>query len=474
MQGLTEVMAAVPARPLRTISTCWWPSSARRPRAPASVVTVDPQALFAAAPGTLTPCTSLGVVLGGVVLSSQGLPASLPPSSAWPDGVVYADAGGATPVPGCFELGDGGGGRDRRRRPRRRREDDAGTGGAPATLPFGPPHPPSIAMRRDQPILYVGDSVRPIIHAFDLHDPIHPVEMEALLATSVVEPGRRVSVGALAVSPPTRDFTTYLYAVDASAGTLMVYDVTDPVASPHTPLLRPHPELTPLAPPDRLAFSAPVATVAFAQHDWPLPSQADPNHYLQYTGLLCNPSPNAHPDGGLFADNGAYYRVDQAALIQATDTQGGTIESFPTRLRGVFAFATLSNGNVVTIDVDDWDAPCRRPDPLATGYVTGPDGTQYDAGVPGSLAVPEPAATPGDLSPYHAPVTYNGNLGDVAAVTLEQFFPVSAPNRARSAFLLRNDPVTGLHIPNVLGAPQLFNANGAPVAVALNGSSPLL
>jgi hypothetical protein len=441
---------------------------------PAAIVTVDPQALAATAPGTLPACTSLGVVLGGVVLSTQGLPASLPSSTPWPDGVVYADAGVSVPVPGCFELDDGGaaagddGGQDGGG------QDDAGTSGSPSTLPFGPPHPPSIAMRSDIPILYVGDSVRPIIHAFDLRDPVHPVEMDPLLATSVVNPGARVSVGALAVSPPTRDFKTYLYAVDASGGTLMVYDVTDPIASPHTPLLRPHPELTPLAPPDRLSFAGPVATVGFAQHDWALPSQVDPNHYLQYTGLLCNPNPKAHPDAGVFADNGAYYRVDEATLIQSMDTQGGTIESFPARLRGVFAFATLSNGTVVTIDVDDWDAPCRRPDPLAIGAVTGPDGVTYDAGVPGSLAVPEPAAGPGDLDPYHAPVTYNAAIGDVAAVTLEQFFPVSAPNRQRSAFLLRNDPVTGLHLPNVLGAPQLFNVNGAPVAVALNGSSSLL
>jgi hypothetical protein len=438
-------------------------------KGPASIITIDPEALFSTAHGTLAPCTSLGAVLGGAVLSDQGLPASIPASSPWPDGVVYDDAGVSLPVPGCFELGDGGAGDGG--------QADAGDVGGAASLPFGLPQAPSIAMRSDQPILYVGDSVRPIIHVFDLHDPVHPMEIDPLLATSVVDPTRRISVGAIAVSPPTRDFKTYLYAVDASpgaGGTLMVYDVTDPVASPHTPLIRPHPELTPLAPPDRLSFAGPVATVAFAQHDWPLPSQVDPNHFLQYTGLLCNPNPNAHPDAGVFADNGAYYRVDQALLIQSMDTQGGTIESFPTRLRGIFAFATLSNGNVVTIDVDDWDAPCRRPDPMAIGAVTGPDGVTYDAGVPGSLAVPEPAPGPGDLDPYHAPVAYNAALGDVGAVTLEGFFPVSAPNRARSAFLLRNDPVTGLHIPNMLGAPQLLNSSGAPVAVSLNGTSPLL
>ncbi len=116
----------------------------------------------------------------------------------------------------------------------------------------------------------------------------------------------------------------------------------------------------------------------------------------------------------------------------------------------------------MVVDVDDWDAPCRRPDPM------------IDGGVTGVLDVPEPPADPGDLNPYHAPATYNTALGDVAAVTLEAFFPVSAPHRMRSSVLLRNVLVSGLHIPNLLGAPQLFNVGGSPVPTTANGSSQLL
>ena len=84
-----------------------------------------------------------------------------------------------------------------------------------------------------------------------------------------------------------------------------------------------------------------------------------------YEGLLCNPNPNAHPDGGTFKDLGAYYRPDQVLAIESEGVVS-EVTGFPYRLRGVFGFATLSNGLVVTIDVDDWDAPCRRPEPMAT------------------------------------------------------------------------------------------------------------
>ncbi len=463
----------------------------------ASVLTLDPSKLAAAAPGTLQPCSSLGAVLSVTPLSGD-LPSSWAPGPAWPDGVPYADAGGPTPLPQCpgaAALGDGGavvdsGGAD----------DgggavvDGGSGdsdggadvvappalpdaGAPDAVGFAlpavpslQPHPTSMAMRSDMPLLYVADEAVPVIHVIDLHDPSNPTELEPLLATSLVEPLRRVAVGGIAISPTTHDFKTYLYAIDARQGTLMVYDVTDPATSPHSPLQRPHPELNPLALPDRLSFAAPVAAVAFVQHDWSLPSPAaplDPIH--QYTGLICNPNPNAHPDAGAFVDLGAYYRADQTARIQPTDTQGGTVITLPTRLRGIFGFVTLSNGNVVTVDVDDWDAPCRRPDPMAVGVVPDPSNAsiQYDAGVTGVLDIPQSQdGGPGDLDPYQAPITYNSAIPGSAAVTLEAFFPVSAPHRLRSASLLRNDPTSGVHVPNLIGVPQLVNASGAPVSTS--------
>jgi hypothetical protein len=270
------------------------------------------------------------------------------------------------------------------------------------------------------------------------------------------------------LSPPTRDYRRYLYALDSKVGTVMVFDVTDPTSKARVPMRRPHPELNPFLPPDRLAFSAPVATMAFVEHDWPLPSPAEgttPVH--QYSGLLCNPNANAHPDPNTFNDKGAYFRADLAGSIESS----GTVAGFPARLRGIFAFVTLSNGTIVVLDVDDWDAPCRRPDPMSAEPIV-PDpiqsGVTYQGpmnGLMGVLDVPQPAPSDGtDIDPYHAPLSYTGNIPESAGTTLEAFFPVSVPHRMRSNFLLRNDPSSGLHVPNLIAPVLLFDVNGAPLA----------
>jgi hypothetical protein len=420
--------------------------------------------------GTLNKCRILGSTL-----LTNALPAAWSPGPAWPDGVPYADASGVTdpsPLVACADAGfpDTGGAGAVDAGPMTD-AGDAGEAGIP--LSFGTldaPHPTAMVLRDDVHVLYVGDETAPLIHVIDVSDPTSPREQAPLLATSVLDPNRRVVVGPIALSPATRDYKRYLYAVDSRDDSVMVYDVTDPVASPHVPMHRPHPELNPFAEPDRIGFSAPIATVAFAQHDWALPSQAStepqyaPIH--QYTGLLCNPNPNARPDGGpsSFLDLGAYYRVDMAGLIQPN----GARETFPVRLRGVFAFVTLSNGSVSIVDVDDWDSPCRRPDPMAAGPVKDLANVVYDAGggQTGLMAIPqpEPGATPdaGEFDPYHTPLAYNSRLSESAAVTLEPFFPVSAPHRLRSSYLLLNDPVSGIHIPYLPGTPGLYDVNGAP------------
>ena len=163
-----------------------------------------------------------------------------------------------------------------------------------------------------------------------------------------------------------------------ATGTLMVFDVTDPVASPHVPMQRPHPELNPFAPPDRLAFSAPVATLAFVQHDWPLPSQVRGHQRPSTSTPACsatrarrrtrNRSDVRRPRRVLPGRPGGHHPED------------GTVENFPYRLRGVFAFVTLSNGTIVAIDVDDWDAPCRRPDPMVDAGARPTDTTGTNSG----------------------------------------------------------------------------------------------
>ncbi len=431
-----------------------------------------------AVPGELPACTLLGDTL---LASSSALPSSFQAGPAWADGVPWLDGGvdleGQAPLPAA-------GARGRRRAPAPRlRATDAGI---PLTVvPPAVATPAAMVLRTDNSKLYVADGAVPVIHVIDVSDPTNPQELAPLLATSVRNPTKTVTVGPLAISPPTRDYKRFLYAVDESEGTVMVYDVTDPVNSPHVPLQRPHAELNPFVEPDRLAFSAPVAAVTFVEHDWLLESQKDDEHY--YSGVLCNPNPHAHPSSSTFLAKGAYYRADQAATIQ----NSGVVENFPSRLRGVFGFVTLSNGSIIPIDVDDWDAPCRRPDPMGTGTIT----DQYDKSrMPpmytgdnqtGALDVPEPADDAGspdgapDLNEYHAPMTYtvgtDESLKESAAVTEEAFFPVSVPNRIRSGVLLEQDPNGGNNMPHVLVIPQLFDQNGSPVQVGGSvTTSPLL
>jgi hypothetical protein len=435
------------------------------PAGPAAIAAIDPGPLLGGAnlddagpgvvPGSLGACT----ILGATALSGA-VPPSWAPGPAWPDGVPYVEGGvnladaqpslgpTCTASPGDAGVVDGGGAQSL------------------AVAAFAQPNPVAMVMRDDVPLLYVADGALPMVHVIDVSNPTAPVEEPPLLATSVLEPTRAVTVGALALSPPTRDFRRYLYAVDASVhSTVMVYDVTDPASTERVPMQRPHAELNPFLPPDRIIFSAPVAALAFVQHDWPLPSQIQgSNPVNQFSGLLCNPNQFAHPDGGTFADLGAYYRADEATVIQSS----GSDINFPQRLRGIFAFVTLSNGSISVVDVDDWDAPCRRPDPMSSDPdVKDIGGAMFPgpmSGLVGVLDVTQPSPTSSaDLDPYHTPLSYNGAIAESAGTTIEAFFPVSAPNRLRSNFLLRNDPMSGFHVPNITSPVLLYDVNGAPL-----------
>jgi hypothetical protein len=434
--------------------------------APAEIVTVDPRPFAEAAvagvpqltPGILQPCTLLG---NTTLAGAASVPQAWSTIGAWPDGVVYADAAAASPTPPLGPTCTAGPG-------------DAGTtvpfaasfDAGPFIAPDQPTRPSSIAVRDDAPVAYVADGVLPLIHILDLSGGGAPVETGQFFATSVAHPSTAVPVGEIALSPATSDHRRYLYAIDGNDKSIMVFDATSPVPppTPQPPLLRPHPELTPLSPVDRLTFSGPVAAIAFATHDWPLvpPNATSP---VAYTGLLCNPNPEALADGGAtFVDGGlgGFYRADKASLIPQTVT-GTSVTNFPSRLRGVFAFVTITNGPMVAIDVDDWDAPCRRPDPMQDEGVAVPGGAGF--GQPGVLALPEPLASgPDDLDPYHAPLTTQPPSYLSSGVSEEAFFPVSAPNRVRSSFLLRNDPTTGEHLPFVVAVPQLYDSTGSPFA----------
>ena len=435
----------------------------------AKVVTLDPAQFTdgTIAPGSLTPCR----ILSAVALSGNSA-ATWSPGPAWDDGIPFdggslttsdlqvpndpnnPDAGthterqdnapsagrGLPPVAASCPNVDGG-------------LDDAGVNALP-TLPPAAPSGGFIA--RNGTTLYIADLALPLIHVVDVSNPAAPKELDPLLATSQLDTSRRVLVGQMAISPPTRDYKTYLYALDQKEGSIIVFDISDPVASPHVPMTRPHAELNPFLAPDRISFSSPIASVAFASHDFsPLNSTAIPR------GLLCNPNLNA----GLSLpplDPGAYYRAN----VDPSNLEGD-IGLGPNRLRGIFAFATLTNGAIVLIDVDDWDSPCRRPDPMQS------DTSKLVSGITPF----EPFADDDqDLNPYHAPTTSSNKFtyvsGYTTATSEEPFFPVSAPNRVRSVYLLRKDPVTGAHAPNLVSPPTLFSQLTSPVS--LTDATPLM
>ena len=429
------------------------------------------------APGSLAPCP----ILTAVSLT-ESVPDSVSEGATWPSGIPFADVSADLPLPegatcaapaSSTDAGAGDGG-----------SSDGGTtsssdAGVIAMPKLPGDTPRAVSVVRDGTTLYLADEALPIIHVLDLSSPTQPRERQPLVATSIANPTRRVSVGPMAVSPSTRDYKRYLYAVDRQDGSLMVFDVTDVGRGPYprVPMKRPHPELNPFQPSDRIAFSTPITSVAFVRHDWPVTSDNGQPLTVAPTGLLCNPNVNANavqsPTASVeqpFRDPGALYRANQTAIEVALG---------PARLRGVFAFATLASGQMAIIDVDDWDAPCRRPDPM--GIRTGPNGTEAD-GKDASLVPPifssatggrtrgvndltplMPGATSGDdLDPWHAPAAYYQTSSFTTGVTNEAFFPVSAPHRPRSLYFLRRDPATGIHIPYLGGLPQL-RSKGSPI-----------
>jgi hypothetical protein len=470
----------------------------------AKVVTIDPRPFLRAGsgdaggvdggdagpaidPGSLEPCpVTASVDLGDEKL----LPAAFAAGAPWDDGVKYVAGGvdlrrtlpaaaascasSGAPDGGVFEAGVSDAAADA--------ASEAGDGGLPdGEMPFdfGPydrPRPTSLALDDQRFVLYVADDSLPLIHVIDVSTPGAPRELAPLLATSLDEPTRKVSVGAIALSPATRDFKRFLYAVDAKQGSLLVYDVTAGIASARTPLVRPHPELNPFQPSDRLVFNAPVAAVSFVKHDWPLLTN-NGAAISGKTGLLCNPNPNAQQDPTNATTIGQTDEALGAAYRPASGLVAVTLGAY--RLRGVFGFVTLTNGQVVAIDVDDWDAPCRRPDPLGEDKFSfpAPDGGADGAATfdqiitqTSALAPPEPAATSStDTDPYHAPNSDVAKKATVNNTSQEAFFPVSAPHRTRSGFFLRNDPQTGIHQPNLIGLPTLFLQNAAKPTTGADG-----
>lgn len=217
--------------------------------------------------------------------------------------------------------------------------------------PPGPPKPSAQAPRpagfaQADGKLYIADRAAPVIHVVDTSDACNLTELPSLLPMSVREPERVVTTRRLAVSPLTPAGQRFVYAIDSEDrpfASVMVFDVSPGSTNP-TPIVRPHaPELLGEKP-DRLTLDGPARDVTFAYRDIPY---VDPETGTAQFGSRCSPTGDANSPGGL-----ARPSVDL------------TLGARPGLLRGLFGFILQTDGKIAIIDVDDFDADCRRP---ATG-----------------------------------------------------------------------------------------------------------
>ncbi len=186
--------------------------------------------------------------------------------------------------------------------------------------------------------LYVADMAAPVIHRIEMATPCEPLEIPPLVASSTEDPERIVTTSRIAVSPLTLDLERYLYAIDHVDGSIMAFDISDG-SDVTRPLVHQGTADNPFQPTDRVRFNTPPRDIVILQH------QTD--SVDEQTGstlpVRCDPTSDSSP--------GAEYQTSSTY-----DSGAG-----PYKLRGVFAFAVLASGDIVVIDIDDYDAPCRGP-----------------------------------------------------------------------------------------------------------------
>lgn len=274
------------------------------------------------------------------------------------------------------------------------------------------PQPAGFALSDDR--LYVADQAAPVIHVIDTSDLCAPQELSPLLPMSLREPERVVTTRRVAASPLTPSGKRYLYAIDAEdqpGASVMAFDVT-PGSSDPTPIVRRGSPELPGEKPDRLALGSSARDITFAYRDLPY---TDANGVATF-GTLCDPDPSVALD-------------DPSAV--ARPNAEFTTGARPGLLRGLFGFVLLTNGSIGVVDVEDFDAPCRRPHQGNTGNVPDFRGCAED-------------------------VSENFVTGDGRrTVTGEVSCRVVEEHRFRSAVLTVNDPEVGIRAPSLRGFPQL-------------------
>ena len=318
----------------------------------------------------------------------------------------------------------------------------------PPTLPPEQPNyasvPAGFSHQGDR--LYVADRGAPLVHVLDAENPCELVELPSLLPMSFEEPWRVVTTSKVAASPTTKNGKRFVYAVDEldqPAASVMAFDVSDE-STDRTPIVRPGSVRLPLEPADRIRFGAPVNDVAFALRDLP---RADPNTGVAELGVSCDPDPRSDSETA-----GVLYRPN-------SDFSSG---ARPRLLRGLFGFVMLSSGQVVVIDVDDFDAKCRRP--AATNTSSNVDFRGCAADDP---------ELPGFL-------TLDQSEGGAPTVTNEVSCRMVQPHRARGSSLGVVNTSYGTAAPALRAFPQFSSAdptvqpavNDRPKVLAVDWPSP--
>lgn len=274
------------------------------------------------------------------------------------------------------------------------------------------PQPAGFALAENR--LYVADQAAPVIHVIDTTASCELKELAPLLPMSLREPERVVTTRRVAVSPLTPKGKRYLYAIDAEdqpGASVMAFDVS-PDATDPTPIVRGGSPELPGEKPDRLALGSSARDITFAYRDLPY---ADTTGVAEF-GALCDPDPALGSDepGALARPNGE-----------------GTAGARPGLLRGLFGFVLLTDGRIGVVDVEDFDAPCRRPAQANISETPDFRGCANDT-----------------LTSF---VTANNKL----TVTNEVTCRAVEEHRFRSARLAINDAELGVRAPSLRSFPRL-------------------
>lgn len=314
---------------------------------------------------------------------------------------------------------------------------------AAASLPLPPlpsslhAHPAGTALASDE-TLYIGDGAAPVIHRLDVSNPCSPQEEPPLIAQSYDNPGRIVTTSRVAVSPvgPLSN-KRYVYAIDEfdwPSGSVMTFDVSEG-SNNRLPLLRSGLSYIPGESADRIRPSGAPRDLGFVLRDRPhgdpaLGDANDPRDQQTGLGTLCDPDPAHTADPTQYL--GVQYRPVPPDFLTGARAR---------ELRGVFGTILLSSGQVDVVDIEDFDAPCRRPRWVNPSMTPDFRGCANDA-VPFTTENERPALVQ-DVD------------SDTPTVSDEVSCNMVEPHRLRSAFMGLTDTTVGVHAPSLATLPQL-------------------